>query len=421
MSQFIMENMYNVNSSKFQCGICLQDNGITDDPTDYSEYMGTPAQPAVLGRLARRGVAEVEAKAAVPAHGSWVEKSRTNYMMSPMQLDTCAQHHKMSRKEFEEYNCSPYLCPNTGCMEKLYYIPDVKLFKEPGEQFQICRNGHTLTTEKYEQYLIGPRRCPVKYCTESLIKNPNSDKAWDRIVSMCSNGHMACDKCYMKLTNNTLSPKCPMCRENMSEKYTNFIPTKGPKSGPDQVVLSLFKKQPREIYNTVWRKNKLSNLMKAMALNVCNKRWFEECSIDRVKMSLEAIYQKYNVDTAYHRTFSDEVADLRKIVANEVCKLEVDVQIMATKAILEFEERWREILNIQMKKIPCTMDSFDEIYRVSHLITQFCLENTSDPHRGVTEAPHMKSNIERLEIIEEVLGTFRSWLKRHYWKESLLK
>ena len=49
MSQFIMENMYNVNSSKFQCAICYQDNGITDDPNDYSEYMGTPAQPAVLG------------------------------------------------------------------------------------------------------------------------------------------------------------------------------------------------------------------------------------------------------------------------------------------------------------------------------------------------------------------------------------
>ena len=98
-----------------------------------------------------------------------------------------------------------------------------------------------------------------------------------------------------------------------------------------------------------------------------------------------------------------------------------EVEAKAAKAILEFEERWREILSIQMMKTPCTMDSFDEIYRVSHLITQFCLENTSDPHRGVTEAPHMKSNIERLEIIENVLGSFRSWLKRHYWKESLLK
>jgi len=209
----------------------------------------------------------------------------------------------------------------------------------------------------------------------------------------------------------------------MSEKYTNFIPTKGPKSGPDQVVLSWFEKPPREIYNTLWKKKKLSNLMKAMALNVCNRRLFQEYSIDKVHRSLEAIYihKKYNDDTAYHKKFCDEVADLRKIVASEVCKLEVDVQIMATKAILEFEERWREILSIQMMKTPCTMDSFDEIYRVSHLITQFCLENTLDPHRGVTEAPHMKSNIERLEIIEDVLGSFRSWLKRHYWKESLLK
>jgi len=208
--QLIMEDLYNVNSSKFQCCICLEDNGVANDPDNYSEYMGTPAEPAVPGRLASRGVAEIFPKGAVPAHGSWVQQSHTNYMTSPMQLDTCAQHHKMSRKEFEEYKRSPYLCPSRDCVEKLYYIPDLQSHNGSGEKLQVCRNGHKMTKESYEEYLSGPRRCPVQYCTHNLIANPNSAKAWDRIISMCSSGHMACDKCCKKLpiAKNAQSVQC---------------------------------------------------------------------------------------------------------------------------------------------------------------------------------------------------------------------
>jgi len=190
-----MATLHNVNSSKFSCCLCLQDNGCNNDPTSYLEYTGTPAKAAVQGMLARRGVSEIQPSPAVPAHGSWVEKSRTNYMTSPMQLDICAQHHKMYRNEFEEYKHSALLCSNRGCIEKLYFLTSSHVDEKLEEQVAICRNGHRMTRDQYKTYVAGPRRCPVQHCLHDLILNPNSDKAWDRIVSMCSNGHMACDKC----------------------------------------------------------------------------------------------------------------------------------------------------------------------------------------------------------------------------------
>jgi len=208
----------------------MEDNGVTNDPDNYSEYMGEPAEPAVPGRLARRGVAEIFPRAAVPAHGSWVERSNTNYMTSPMILDTCAQHHKMTRTEFEEYKRSPYLCPNIDCTAKLYCLPDLLSLKESGEQIQICKHGHKMTKQSYDEYLSGPRRCPVQHCKQQLIENPNSVKAWDRIVSMCSSGHMACDKCYKNFTDGEKRPECQMWfhpRENTVDIDNRFGYTYG--------------------------------------------------------------------------------------------------------------------------------------------------------------------------------------------------
>jgi len=114
-----------------------------------------------------------------------------------------------------------------------------------------------------------------------------------------------------------------------------------------------------------------------------------------------------------------EVSNLRIIVLDEVKRLDRDIQIMATQAVLEFEEMWREILQIQRLKAPCTMDSFDPICELSRFITQFCLENTTDPPlwAGVTLVDGSMSNIQRLQRIEKVLCILQSRLKRHYWKE----
>ena len=46
--------------------------------------------------------------------------------------------------------------------------------------------------------------------------------------------------------------------------------------------------------------------------------------------------------------------------------------------MIEFEVLWQDIVKIKKSQIPCTMDSFDQICDLLHLITQFYVENTPD-------------------------------------------
>jgi len=46
--------------------------------------------------------------------------------------------------------------------------------------------------------------------------------------------------------------------------------------------------------------------------------------------------------------------------------------------MIEFEVLWQDIVKIKKSQIPCTMDSFDQICDMLHLITQFYVKNSPD-------------------------------------------
>jgi hypothetical protein len=234
---------------------------------------------------------------------------------------------------------------------------------------------------------------------------------------------MACDKCYKKLITSKHTD-CPTCRETMTEKYTNFIPTKGPKTGPDQVVVSLFR-QPVNVILKELRKNrpnkqKMSRLMRKMEIMICNDRVFHQLSLDNLFYSLDSIFEKLHFDYDYEETekFGTEITYLRKMILDIVKLKGPDVYIMAAQAIMEFETLWRDISKIKDLIVPCTMESFDKVCHMSHLITQFCMENI-DESVEIDSDNKSSMYICRIQRIEQVLMIFQKWLKSHYWRETI--
>ena len=390
--------------SAFACCVCLQDNGEDKDPTLYSEYTGRPEQPAQGATRGYPGCPPRPRTEYVPEVKPWTYTSQTNYMVSPAELDVCCDHHMMLRDEFEAYKTGPLQCKHKGCSLPILYIPPVGLdpAKHDNDTVTVCSGSHTMLRHEYNTYIRGERKCPNPNCEQTLIAKPTAHKKWNRIVVMCSRGHMADDICYAAMLASGRT-KCPICQETLTEEFTEFVPTCMPRTGPD-----------------------------APPPLSASARGFEKMSLDFVIPSLQLLYERMRGPDD-PEWFSDEVNGFREPLFQAAQLHGFQCQMSVSRALVELEKHWHNIEHIDSLWAICTVHCFDPI--CAHVLELLRgLEGwqngdgESDKAKLLATTPRVvdsdkvlafEKSIARVRRIHAVLQQFRTWMIGHYWRTKI--
>jgi len=231
---------------------------------------------------------------------TWMKKHRTNYVTSAMGLCICANRHTCTQGEYNSLR----------------------------EQ-AIRKRG--LGT-----YVIA---CPVAGCAEALYETPRLQPLWDRLVTVCGNGHLVDFNCYQRLLSRNITT-CPPCRATLQLVATETIPT----------VAMSFPGQMCDVYRPL---DGLNNLLDLLLFED------EDSGANLIHGDFRSMVQHIFFDAIYPVPFQRDIGyqnSDRGMVSRFLLMATSENNLALHKfALASFQKHWDEFVKVLDREAPCTL------------------------------------------------------------------
>ena len=283
---------------------------------------------------------------------TWMKKHRTNYVTSAMGLCICANRHTCTQGEYNSLR----------------------------EQ-AIRKRG--LGT-----YVIA---CPVAGCAEALYETPRLQPLWDRLVTVCGNGHLVDFNCYQRLLSRNITT-CPPCRGTLQLVATETIPT----------VAMSFPGQMCDVYRPL---DGLNNLLDFLLSED------EVSGANALHADFRSMVQSIFFDARYPLPWEREPS--HRGIVSRFLLMATDENTLALYqlALKDFRAHWKEFVKVLDREAPCTQVVCRDF--VQHL-TDLINETTTrgEPARN---DPVRLSILAEMRVVLGYLNTAFLFVKKTWW------